>query len=517
MNEFGFIEDDELNFIDDNNFGFVEELPEYKRMTFKEFLQATPEEAEENLKALGRKQIQERQDWEQKHPVISGIQKDWQPNYRAGLVEMQDRAKYGFTPLNKIAQSEIKKAGYNLIPTINLGTALLTRGLGNKGTLLQMAKGQAGQGGIQGAVEGFLGGLADTGSLPQALKRGLTGAGIGVAAGVAQPLGTKVLLNSAPGVREEVVKEVIKPKSIALDMTKEQAERLAQDTTQRFKDAYQTMMTKAGDKVNAAIRNLKNNTQNTSVNDLKNDIKAIFDSYQLGQSNRMRELTGNLEKELMDSIDNKIIPNQTTRELSPLSLQGEKLKIRDMTDWDNAKAKNKNQILEQVYGKFNDRISAMSPELAQANKEYADLASYMGQKSRVRDVLNNNVKLSTSTSALKNYKNIDDSLLELEKKLIQEGNEPFLDAIDQANLANELVESIKTGFNPSGLTDKAKELLSRPGLNFARGLNRFNENLPENIKQVGEYLPEVLRRAGIAAGINYAKPRLQGGIEYNEY
>lgn len=498
---------------------FEEVLPEYKKMTFGEMLKASPEELNENVKALGRQQIQQRQEWEQKHPVFSGIQRDWQPNYRADLLDMQNRAKYGsIVPVGQKIKTDVQKLGLNAIPSINYATALLTQGMGNTGTLLNMAKGQSAQGAIQGAVEGFMGGLADTGSPIEGLKRGLAGAGIGAGTGIAQPLGTKLLLNSVPGVKEQVVREVVKPDSIALDLTKEQADRLAQDTTQRFKDAYQGLMKNAGEKVNQAIRNLGRNTQNTNAEVLKNDIKSIFDSYQLGESNRMRELTGNLEKELMDSIDSKVIPNQTTQEITPLSLQGEKLKIGAMTDWDNPKAKNKNQILEQVYGKFNDRISAMSPELAQANQEYARLADYMGEKSRVRDVLNDNVKLSTSTSALKNYKATDDSLLELENILTQQGHKPFLNDIDQANLANELWESMKTGFNPGGITDKAKEVLARPVLNLTRGLNRAYGKLPEQVQQISAPLQEMLRRGLNTSGLNAVAPYLlQGGLQYNDY
>ena len=330
---------------------FEEVLPEYNpkmNVFYKEWWNATPEQRNENVKAAGRQLIQKRQEWEQKHPTISGIQRDWEPGYRAEAVRMQNMAKYGNRmPIGENIKSQLKQTGLIAIPAINYATALLTRGMGNTGTLLNMAKGQSTQGAIQGVVEGFMGGLADTGSPIEGLKRGLAGAGIGAGVGVMQPLGTKLLLNSVPGVKEQVVREVVKPDSIALDLTKEQADRLAQDTTQRFKDAYQGLMKNAGEKVNQAIRNLGRNTQNTNAEVLKNDIKSIFDSYQLGESNRMRELTGNLEKELMDSIDSKVIPNQTTQEITPLSLQGEKLKIGAMTDWDNPKAKNKNQILEE--------------------------------------------------------------------------------------------------------------------------------------------------------------------------
>ena len=154
--------------------------PEYKQMSLKEVFSATPEELNENMRALGRDKLQRRDQWEQNHPVISEIQKAFQPNYRADLIDMQNQAQYGMqVPFGQSIKSEFQKAGQNLVPSVNLATAVYTGGLGTaKGLLPAVGKASL-QGAIQGGVEGLTGGLADEGLSVNALKRGLQGAEIG--------------------------------------------------------------------------------------------------------------------------------------------------------------------------------------------------------------------------------------------------------------------------------------------------------------------------------------------------
>jgi hypothetical protein len=83
---------------------------DYKKLSFKEAWNATPEELNENIKALGRQRLQQRKEWEQKHPVISEIQKAYQPHYRSDLIDMQNQAKYGLiTPVGQTFKSGIQK------------------------------------------------------------------------------------------------------------------------------------------------------------------------------------------------------------------------------------------------------------------------------------------------------------------------------------------------------------------------------------------------------------------------
>ena len=116
--------------------------PEYKQMSLKEVFSATPEELNENMKALGRDRLQQRQEWEQNHPVISEIQKAFQPNYRADLIDMQNQAQYGMqVPLGQMIKSDFQKVGQNLVPSVNLATGIYTGGLGTaKGLLPSVGK-----------------------------------------------------------------------------------------------------------------------------------------------------------------------------------------------------------------------------------------------------------------------------------------------------------------------------------------------------------------------------------------
>lgn len=171
-----------------------EQPQETEKMSLKEFWSATPEERNEQRKAIGRERLQKRQEWEQKHPIISGIQKDFEPGYRRELIDMQNQAEYGSNvPLDVALKSNLKGAGLDLIPAINWTVGLGTGNLGATGNLANIAKGQAIQNAIQGGTEGLLGGLADTGSLVEAGKRGLTGAGLGATLGATIPvLGNKI-------------------------------------------------------------------------------------------------------------------------------------------------------------------------------------------------------------------------------------------------------------------------------------------------------------------------------------
>ena len=158
--------------------------PEYKKMSLKEVFSATPEELNENVKALGRQRLQQRQEWEQNHPVISEMQKAFQPNYRADLIDMQNQAEYGMqVPLGQSIKSDFQKAGQNLVPSVNIATAIGTSGLGTaKGLLPAVGKATL-QGGIQGGVEGLTGGLADEGLSANAFGRGLQGLKTGATVG----------------------------------------------------------------------------------------------------------------------------------------------------------------------------------------------------------------------------------------------------------------------------------------------------------------------------------------------
>lgn len=468
----------------------IARYPQYNDITFdvekKSFWQKTPEERNEDLKQAYSAKVKKRDNWEAQHPILSRLQADYQPGYRASRVDWEEKAKYGLdVPIGEAIKNDIKQAAVNQIPTANIAASLITKK--PSGGVLNAMKYGAIEGATQGAVSEALDELANNGVNPQLINRTLAGAGGGAIGGQvgAVPALTKNVGLKLAGIKPETYNILVNPNSKALDLTEDTANILAQDTTERFRNAYQALLDKKGQAVQDAIQNLKGFEKRFDLGTLRNDIKSTFDKYQLDQSNRMRELTGNLENELVESINKKSLPfpdvdpnlpalknidPNMIDTVSPLSLEGEKLKLGKMINWDDPKAQAKNEILEQVYGKYNDRLSNLSPELAQANADYAQVADFTGQNSRLRSILNPKLDIETATSKFKNYKSTNNNIFDLEKQLVNEGNAPFLKDIDDANAAKELLESIKTGVNPLGTRDLLKEAIT-PGLKTIRNIN----------------------------------------------
>lgn len=92
----------------------------------------------------------------------------------------------------------------------------------------------------------------------------------------------------------------------------------------------------------------------------------------------IERLTQKLPQDLQEEYFNRLgkdlntIYNKT-QTISPIDLQATKKQVDSMIHWEDEAARNfKNPILEQIYGKFNQRLSDLSPELAKANEEYAN-------------------------------------------------------------------------------------------------------------------------------------------------
>lgn len=270
MNEFGFVADNEIN----DNFGFVADVEEVKTQSVKQPTQQTRtypnqpvknmteeefkknvdkiydipqvdipqrgvlvnsdgqekggwfdnlvnasekyrEEAEQKYKEVAKEKLEKREEWEKAHPIISGIQKDYQPNYRADVEQWKLDAKYGLNaPLKESLKTDLKKVGLNLVPSTNIAVDMATGGGGKvaKEGLKQLIKEGAKQGAKTGAIGGLTQGitssLADNGISADLLTRPLSYATGGL-------LGGTLLGGVAPiaikGV-EKVVGKIAKPK-----------------------------------------------------------------------------------------------------------------------------------------------------------------------------------------------------------------------------------------------------------------------------------------------------------------
>ncbi len=167
------------------------------------------------------------------------------------------------------------------------------------------------------------------------------------------------------------------------------------------------------------------------------------------------------------------------KSVSPLDLQKIKEQIGKSIHWSDEAARDyKNPILEQLYGRYMERLSSSSPELAAANRNYANLRNFKKNEG-VRRILKAGDNIDTASSALKNYKstitkgnthrNIDD----LEKVLTSEGYEPFLRQIDDINAAQDIQSNLPTGINLFGVNNLLKGATAL-GLRGQRALNRRN-------------------------------------------
>ncbi len=544
------------------------------------------------------------------------------------------------------------------------------------------------QGGLIGGVQGLQEGKPLEGLASGASVGGAVGASLPVAGKLAKkglellPQAGGLFAKTLGRIQPETLKRAVQPDSMALDLTRDEAQNLLMNTTERIQNAYKDLLVKRGQNISNIAKTLKDNKNRISVDDLKNDITSVFDSYQGDVVNPARNMTGDLEYNLIDLINKstpvneagalydevinnnllkgnanlgnisdelkqfaqknglniddftnhnidtsairhinkkhgsayteeprgqlpvgkadieslpRILENPDTidymgknnigrdvikysktmpygqahyfeelrngkkllsgdtmyktknggraaanaalptpeatstnniiadneayfNSISPVDLQKLRQQIGHMVNWSDATAKNyQNPILERIYGKFADRLNALSPELAQANADYALLRAFQKNEG-LRRILKPGDNIDTASSALRNYNstvtkgNTNRNIQDLEKLMVKEGYSPFLNNIDDVNAAMDLLNARTTG--DSWLANLATQM-TRPVLKVARGVNRRMENIPEIYKNIGAQIPEAIRRLITLGAVN-AIP-LQGEVQYNDY
>jgi hypothetical protein len=485
-----------------------------------EYWQATPEQRNENVKALAQQKLDARKEWETKNPFVSRLQEEYQPFYLAEKKDLEHRAKYGnYAPLPE----KIKKIGNTafaaVLPYANAArdTALATISRGKAGFLPTVGR-EAAIGAVQGGTSEALNEMAKNGLSPNTLKKFGQGAGIGGTVGAVAPavsaVANKAFLNIFPGLKEKTVQQLIKPNSQALDLNEETAQNLLMDTTENVRESYQDLLNKKAADVENAINNLKTQANGVDALTLMSDINDTFNQYGGKKINPARNMTGKLESDLYELIAKGA---DERGDLAPIDLQKAKEQIGKMVKWDDATAANYyNPILEQVYGKYNTRLSQLSPELAEANAAYSQLNDFMKNEG-VRKILRNGDNIDAASSTLRNYNNTvtkgntNRNIQDLENLLVSNGYEPFLNKIDDVNAANELLKTPQTGWNIMDIMQKVKDTAERPVLLGARKINQLGEKikpLTDNVK---------LQRLLPPAAVMSTSPMLYGGVEYNDY
>ena len=384
-------------------------------------------------------------------------------------------------------------APYFTMPQLN---AVKGAGLASKASNLGLTG--AYQGGIAGGLESLKqeGDLSGVGT--GALVGGGVGAGLPVGAKVATqslkllPMSGNLVARSLGRLDPETLARAVNPNSKALDLNKTQAENLLMNTTESVRNNYNNLLKQRGQAISEAEEALRNNTNRIDANNVLDDITSVFNQGQGEKVNTVRDLTGNLEDDLLGLVANSADEAGT---IAPIDLQRIKQEVGQMTNWaDTTRPKIQNTTLEQIYGKINDRLLNLSPELAEANANYAQLKNFQNNEGLKR-ILRPGDNIDSASSALKNYNstvtkgNTNRNIQDLENVLVNEGYEPFLANIDDVNAAMDLNNVRGTG--DSWLANLTTNL-TRPMLKGVRELNR--REIPQKLRLLGQNIGNLNQR-----------------------
>lgn len=411
-----------------------------------------------------------------------------------------------------------ENAPYFLVPEIKVaqGAKFLPKAgatLGNGAILGALAGGSESlqqKGDLSGVVPGMLGGAAVNATVNPAVNAGVK----------ALPWLKNQYMSKLARLDEDMVKNITRPNSKALDLSQNQAQQLLTNTTERVKKDYNDLLNAKGQEIGEIAQSLNDSGLQVKGSDLLDDVTNLFNSYQRDKVNNARKFAGDLEEELADTLMSAVDENGM---ISPVSLNALKEQVGKMVgNWDKGTPKNtqmyKDNALRRLYGVWNDRLSKLSPSLAKANKEYADLANFKKNEALDR-ILRNDNKIDQAASVLKNYNstiskgNANRNVQDLEDLLIKNKKEGFLNDIDDVNAANKLLNSPETGINVNGKLDIFK-MLARPALRAERYIN--GTPIPQMINKIGvSAKPLFNRMLPVMAG--KTAPLLYGGVEYNDY
>ena len=251
-----------------------------------------------------------------------------------------------------------------------------------------------------------------------------------------------------------------------------------------------------------------------------NNYDAILNNYSLSKNANLNPARNATQKEIskIEDLLGGNMPDiaKAQNEVSPKELYDINKNISNMIDWDKPSAQLKHDVLEQIYLSNANKLSELSPELAQANKAYADLMDFQKNEG-VRRILNNQNNIDTASSALRGYNstvtkgNTNRNIQDLENLLVDNGYEPFLGNIDDVNAAMDLLNIRGTG--NSWLANLATQA-TRPALKAVRAYNRGN--LPNVISNIKETLSPLAQRLLTPLAVKGTAPVLYGGVQYND-
>ena len=386
---------------------------------------------------------------------------------------------------------------YSAIPQARLakGGALLNNALTGigQGAVIGGLEGLKREG-AEGILPGTVGGAAFGGVLTPALPVFGNVASKGVQI---LPKAGGLLSRTFGRVKPETLEQAVKPTSRALDLNEKQAQNLLMDTTERVQKDYQSLMDKAGQDVQAAALRLPEE-RGVFTSSLKDSLDDIYNASQVSRNQALNPaMQGN--KDIYNKVNNWIESGATPEILTAPEMYDlmSNIKRNIPIDWESPTATARNALKQQIYGDYARRLGNLSPELRKANQTFSDLAQFENNEG-VRRILQPVKKgdLDIPSSALRNYNstvtkgNTNRNIQDLEKILVENGKQPFLNDIDDVNAAMDLLNIRGTG--DSWLANMATQA-TRPVLRGVRAFNRVSQerNLPELLNSVAEPMPRL--------------------------
>lgn len=181
------------------------------------------------------------------------------------------------------------------------------------------------------------------------------------------------------------------------------------------KDAIEAQL---GDKVSEAINNLPEET-GFKAGDLKNELDRIYNQYSASGDKNLN-VAYNEAGNIYDNIAGKL--NTENNLITPKQLVDINKNISAKTKWNLEDAKTQNEILEQLYGTYANKLNKLSPELVSANSAYAKLMELEKQTGglnpstiagKLKDYNSSNQILSGANTAFRNVDNLVDPELRI--------------------------------------------------------------------------------------------------------
>jgi hypothetical protein len=154
---------------------------------------------------------------------------------------------------------------------------------------------------------------------------------------------------------------------------------------QKALNSIDELNTKAGNQVQKALSELPENTT-FSAEELMKDVDNIYGQYSLSNNPKLNVANNQAGKEYKQikklvegeqpkvNIEAEIQPQlMPATQITPKELYDINRNVSAMTQWNNPNAGISNDILEQVYGSYANRLNNLSPELAEANNLYSKI------------------------------------------------------------------------------------------------------------------------------------------------